>query len=134
MVPNHDITDENRAFRNVNALAELRQFPLVFKQHHSKLTEVSTLHQLHGPACGIDRNEQHSQRTPALGKTSRDTAARKVIAKFQGLRTLNVYRRHKNGPIGPFSDGIIRGSDRHDVGSDTSSAAHGEMTKVVRET
>jgi hypothetical protein len=48
MVPNHNITDENRAFRYINALAELRQFPLVFKQHHSKLTELSTLHQLLG--------------------------------------------------------------------------------------
>jgi hypothetical protein len=55
MVPDHNITDENCAFRNVDALAELRQFPLVFKQHHSKLTEVSMLHQLHGPAGSHER-------------------------------------------------------------------------------
>src|SRR6187401_439781 len=46
MVPNHNITDENRAFRNVNALAEPRQLPFVFEQHHSKLAELSALHQL----------------------------------------------------------------------------------------
>jgi hypothetical protein len=76
MVPDHNITDENRAFRDVNALAELRQFSLVFKQHHSKLTELSMLHQLHGPTSGIDWNEQKSQRTPALGKTSSEHGAK----------------------------------------------------------
>jgi hypothetical protein len=42
--------------------------------------------------------------------------------------------RSENRPIGPFSDGIGRGTDPLDGGSDISSAAQREMTKVVRET
>jgi hypothetical protein len=47
---------------------------------------------------------------------------------------LNVGRRHKEGAIGPFSDGNGRGTDRLGASSDISAAAHGEMTKFARET